>query len=103
MAPPGQITDEDLIIFRVQARALAKRLGRQAEAGTLVCNQCGAPLAFDDTEVILFQCGHEVISVPCPTPDCPANDGHLFSPDGWPDHTRAEPGVSLSLAAWRRL
>lgn len=103
MAGPRQVTDEDVIIYRVQARALAKRLEREVAAGTLVCVECGAAQSLDDAVVWLLECGHEVIIVPCPTDGCAWHSGRPFSPPDWPDHGAADRGVALAFARWRQL
>jgi hypothetical protein len=103
MALPRQVTEEDVIIYRVQARALAKRLERSVEAGTLLCEACGNTLSLDEAQVWLLECGHEVIIVPCTTEGCALHDGRPFSPAGWPDHGAADRGVALPFATWRRL
>lgn len=95
--------DGDLILFRIGARALAKRLAREAAAGELVCEVCASPLVFEDAQARLLDCGHEVIAVPCPTPRCPSGPGQVFEPRGIGGHTAADTGVALPLAAWLRL
>jgi hypothetical protein len=103
MAQSPYVTDEDLVVIRVQARALAKRLARQAEAGELRCDECGAPLDLDRAVVLLLECGHEVIVVPCSTEGCGSAPGKLFEPRGVSGHAVDHPGVPLPLSAWLRL
>jgi hypothetical protein len=103
MADPRQVTDEDLVVYRVQARALAKKLRRQAAAGELACAECGTPLTLDGARVLLLQCGHELLVIGCGTEGCPAREGAIFEPPGWPDHSGADPGVALPIDAWLKL
>jgi hypothetical protein len=103
MAIGGNRIDDDLVLYRIGARALAKRLRQQAEAGELRCEQCGAALVLADARVLLLECGHEVIVVPCPTVGCAGHEGQLFEPRGVGGHSLEQPGVALPLATWLRL
>jgi hypothetical protein len=97
------VSEEDVITYRVQARALAKRLERSVAAGTFLCEACGNALTLDEALVWLLECGHEVIIVPCATDGCARHDGRPFSPPGWPDHGASDRGVALAFGTWRRL
>lgn len=90
-------SDAQLITSRIAARGLAKRLRKRSEAGDLTCPTCQSPMAFDDTVVLLMECGHEVLAVPC------AEHGFaLFEPAGSHGH-RPDAGVPVPLARWLQL